>query len=306
VSERVTHLLATGSDVTRPTINPTTTTTTSNGRNTNPNKPILINFDTMSVLGQLYVAALAALALAAAGTAPVSYAWIAPSTTQHTRLGRTAPISSFPTLPSSSSSSSSLIVGHMASRTATKWEKKQEWLENRGFDSLRGGAAADSSSSSVPFAAIVGNGRIGSTLAQAGNCVVVGRDDKIDPDGTGPILIATRNDALDGIIDACPPARRKDLVFMQNGYLDDFLSSKGLLDNTQILLYLSVTAKGADPIDGVTSVNPEGLTAAVGEHAQAFADRLKGLDLKCNVVTPEVYRPAMFEKLMWISTYVSS
>jgi hypothetical protein len=30
-----------------------------------------------------------------------------------------------------------------------------------------------------------------------------------------PILIATRNDALQGIVDATPPERRDDLVFMQ-------------------------------------------------------------------------------------------
>lgn len=80
--------------------------------------------------------------------------------------------------------------------------------------------------------------------------------------------------------------------------LDDFLSSKNLLSNTQSLLYLSVTARGVEPVDGITSVNPEGLTAATGLHAQAFADRLADLGLKCNVVSAEEYRPAMFEKLM--------
>lgn len=45
---------------------------------------------------------------------------------------------------------------------------------------------------------------------------------------------------------------------MQNGYLDAYLESKGLLDNTQVLLYLSVTAMGAAAVDGVTKVNPEG------------------------------------------------
>mmetsp|Transcript_35980 Transcript_35980/g.102451 ORF Transcript_35980/g.102451 Transcript_35980/m.102451 type:complete len:327 (+) Transcript_35980:87-1067(+) len=191
----------------------------------------------------------------------------------------------------------------MGSRSASKWEKKQDLLDKRG---LAGSAAAtsDDGGSSAPFAAIVGSGRIGGTLAKAGNCVVLGRVDTIDPDGEGPILIATRNDALDGIVEKCPENRRKDLVFMQNGYLDEFLESKGLLDNTQVLLYLSVTALGAEPVDGVTSVNPEGLTAATGVHAQAFADRVAALNLKCNVVSPQDYRPAMFEKLMWISTYM--
>mmetsp|Transcript_38670 Transcript_38670/g.107433 ORF Transcript_38670/g.107433 Transcript_38670/m.107433 type:complete len:327 (+) Transcript_38670:26-1006(+) len=191
----------------------------------------------------------------------------------------------------------------MGSRSASKWEKKQDLLDKRV---LAGSAAAtsDDGGSSAPFAAIVGSGRIGGTLAKAGNCVVLGRVDTIDPDGEGPILIATRNDALDGIVEKCPENRRKDLVFMQNGYLDEFLESKGLLDNTQVLLYLSVTALGAEPVDGVTSVNPEGLTAATGVHAQAFADRVAALNLKCNVVSPQDYRPAMFEKLMWISTYM--
>lgn len=225
-----------------------------------------------------------------------SQAWIAkPSSLSSTSM-------SLPLSSSSLSTRTSLILG-MGSRAAAKWERKQDWLKGRGGED--GATFTSSADDTVPFAAIIGSGRIGGTLAQAGECVVLGRGDTIDADGQGPILVATRNDALDGIVDACPEPRRKDLVFMQNGYLDDFLSSKGLLDNTQVLLYLSVTAKDADPIDGVTTVNPEGLTAATGEHAQAFADRLANLDLKCNVVSSEAYRPAMFEKLMWISTFVS-
>jgi hypothetical protein len=149
---------------------------------------------------------------------------------------------------------------------------------------------------------IVGAGRIGSLLAQAGQCTVVGRQDSIDPNGQGPILIATRNDVLESIVDKCPENRKKDLVFMQNGYLDNFLASKGLLDNTQALLFFSVTAKGVEPVDGITTVNPEGLTSATGIHAKALAERLAALNLKCNVVSPDQYRPAMFEKLIWICT----
>ena len=193
-----------------------------------------------------------------------------------------------------------LTVSHT---TPAKWEMNQDRVNKRDI-SGRASASSNAETSSAPFAAIIGSGRIGETLAGAGNCIVLGRGDVIDPKGEGPILIATGNDALDGIVDKCPENRRKDLVFMQNGYLDEFLKSKGLLDNTQVLLYLSVTAKGAEPIDGVTSVNPEGLTAATGVHAEAFASRVNALNLKCNVVSPEDYRPAMFEKLMWISTYM--
>jgi hypothetical protein len=136
-------------------------------------------------------------------------------------------------------------------------------------------------------------------LAEAGNCILLGRGELISHTDEGnPILVSTRNDALDDVIDSCPPNRLDDLVFLQNGYLDKYLENKGLAQNTQALLYLSVTAKGAPAIDGVTSVNPEGLTCVKGKHAQAFADRLAALNLKCNVLSANRYKPAMFEKLM--------
>ena len=197
----------------------------------------------------------------------------------------------FPGYPSVGSNSAL-----MASRGAKKWDRKKAWLQERGF-SEEIWTASPLTTTDTPMT-VVGSGRIGGLLAQGGKSIVVGREDSIDADGIGPILVTTRNDALESIVDKCPENRRKDLVFMQNGYLDDFLESKGLLDNTQVLLFLSVTAKGADPIDGVTKANPEGLTAATGIHAQAFADRLFALGLKCKVISPEEYRPAMFEKLM--------
>jgi len=208
-------------------------------------------------------------------------------------------------VPSASTGRSTTAL--MASKGAKKWEKKKAWLAKRGFSEEPEVAAssavgvADKESATMP---IVESGPIGGILAEGDDSIVVGREDSIDADGSGPILVTTRNDVLDDIVEKCPENRRSDLVFMQNGYLDNFLQSKGLIDNTQVLLFLAVTAKGADPIDGVTKVNPEGLTAATGEHAQAFADRLAALDLKCNVITPEEYRPAMFEKLIWISTYM--
>lgn len=106
---------------------------------------------------------------------------------------------------------------------------------------------------------VIGGGRIGSLISK--NAKLLGRSDpistSIDANGEGPIYIATRNDVLDNIVDECPESRKKDLVFLQNGYLDNFLESKGLMSNTQALLFLSVTAKGVDPVDGITSVNPE-------------------------------------------------
>ncbi len=183
----------------------------------------------------------------------------------------------------------------MASRSAQKIASRSAWAESRGVSD-----GDDTSSSSEPgFCSIIGGGRIGSLLHQGGNSLLLKRGDSIPEDNEGtPIFIATRNDSLDGIIAGCPEGRLKDLVFLQNGYLDSYLEEKGLADNTQCLLYLSVPALGVEPVDGITAVNPEGLTAATGVHAQALADLLALLGLKCNVVGMEDYKPAMFEKLM--------
>lgn len=153
---------------------------------------------------------------------------------------------------------------------------------------------------------VVGAGRIGSLLAEnsGGLDVVVGREDEIPADGTGPIYVCTRNDVLDAVVDKCPEGRREDLVFLQNGYIDSWLKSRGLESNTQALLFFAVTKKGADPIDGVTTVNPEGLTTVTGKWSNALVERLGKAGLKCNGADAALYQLKMFEKLMWISGYM--
>ena len=44
---------------------------------------------------------------------------------------------------------------------------------------------------------------------------------------------------------------------------------------SQCLVYFAVAQVGDRPTDGVTDLNPEGLTAAYGRHAKALAHRLK-------------------------------
>ena len=63
---------------------------------------------------------------------------------------------------------------------------------------------------------------------------VVRRGEPIPPNKSGPIVVATRNDALDAIVDAVPPERRGDLVFLQNGMLEPWLEKRGLQDATQV------------------------------------------------------------------------
>lgn len=189
---------------------------------------------------------------------------------------------------------------NMASKNAMKIASRSKWASSRS-----GTESSVNESAASGFCTIIGGGRIGSLLEKGGESLLLKRGDKIPNENEGtPILIATRNDSLDKIIAECPENRLKDLVFLQNGYLDGFLAKKGLSGNTQALLYLSVPALGVEPVDGITTVNPEGLTGATGVHAQAFADRLKALGLKCNVLSTEEYKPAMFEKLIWISTYM--
>ena len=150
---------------------------------------------------------------------------------------------------------------------------------------------------------IIGGGRIGSLLAQCRSCTLLERGQSIPSDAKGPVIVCTRNDPLEEIIDRCPENRKKDLVFVQNGYLDDFLKRKGLWGNTQALLYFFVSVTGEVPIDGITSHSEEGLTAVTGLHSVAFSKCLNDLGLKCHVLSPEEFRPAMFEKLIWICTY---
>lgn len=157
--------------------------------------------------------------------------------------------------------SHSVALG-MGSRAADKASTRKEWAEKRGM------AEGDDNSSSG-LCTIIGGGRIGSLLETGGESILLKRGDSISPENEGtPILIATRNDSLDKIIDECPENRLKDLVFLQNGYLDGFLEKKGLADNSQALLFFSVPALGVEPVDGVTRVNPEGLTAVTGVHSQ--------------------------------------
>ena len=40
------------------------------------------------------------------------------------------------------------------------------------------------------------------------------------------------------MIEKTPASRRCDLVFLQNGFLEDYLESKGLADNTQVRYYV--------------------------------------------------------------------
>uniref|UniRef100_A0A7S2B9P5 Uncharacterized protein n=1 Tax=Florenciella parvula TaxID=236787 RepID=A0A7S2B9P5_9STRA len=94
------------------------------------------------------------------------------------------------------------------------------------------------------------------------------------------------------------------MVFLQNGFLEDYLESKGLADNTQALIYFAVSKKGETPIDGITDLSPDGLTVTTGKWGDVVAERIQACGMKCGVVDAATYRKAMFEKLMWICAFM--
>jgi hypothetical protein len=165
-----------------------------------------------------------------------------------------------------------------------------------------------SMSSQITNGVIVGGGRIGNFLWEANDkkdVLLSKREETIPDEGMGPIYLATRNNDLDAIIAKTPKTRRGDLVFLQNGILTNYLKSKGLSDNTQGLIYLAVSKKGEKPIDGITDLNPEGLTAITGKWADDFALRLKKAGLSCHVLDKPTWTAAMLEKHIWICAFMA-
>jgi hypothetical protein len=126
---------------------------------------------------------------------------------------------------------------------------------------------------------------VGRALQDMGNGqdLVVKRGESVPLDFVGPILVCTRNDDLDAVLDSTPPSRWNDLVFFQNGMLEPWLQSKGLSDANQVLAYFAVSKLGESPVDGKTDTNPEGLTAAFGNWASVVASRLHAASLSCKV-----------------------
>lgn len=100
------------------------------------------------------------------------------------------------------------------------------------------------------------------------------------------------NSGMHGPCTACALKRR--------AWDDRFLVCPWGVDWLQVLVYFAVAKKGDKPTDGKTDVNPEGLTAAYGKHAQAVAQRLEAGGLSCKVLDKQPFTQAMLEKLVWI------
>ncbi|XP_021893190.1 uncharacterized protein LOC110811115 [Carica papaya] len=165
--------------------------------------------------------------------------------------------------------------------------------------------AASTANKVIP-AVIIGGGRVGRALQGLGDGqdLLVKRGESVPLDFEGPILVCTRNDDLDAVLEVTPRSRWNDLVFFQNGMLEPWLESKGLSDADQVLAYFAVSKLGEPPVDGKTDTNPEGLTAAYGKWASAVAARLHSGNLSCKVLEKEAFQKQMLEKLIWIAAFM--
>ncbi|EFJ42893.1 hypothetical protein VOLCADRAFT_96870 [Volvox carteri f. nagariensis] len=156
-------------------------------------------------------------------------------------------------------------------------------------------AAAFSSSS----ATLVGYGRVGKAFAKMlGDdlaATVSRRNGSISLDGKGPIYVCTTNDALDDVLQRTPPARRRDLVLLQNGWLLPWLDRNGLEDVTLVALYMAASP-GGTATDGRRTV-------ASGRWGDHVASTLNRGGVSCAVVSRDALYKALVEKALWASIF---
>ncbi len=143
---------------------------------------------------------------------------------------------------------------------------------------------------------IIGAGRIGTLFSQISQNssveVSLLRRGEQTLLSTGPIVVCTRNDDLDGVLRWIPLERYSDLVFIQNGVLHTWFEQRGLTDVTQGLLYVAVSSVGADAVDGERSV-------VTGPHAESMRWLMNALNLQCTVISKEQFLAEMLEKVLW-------
>lgn len=148
---------------------------------------------------------------------------------------------------------------------------------------------------------ILGAGRVGQALSEAAasagrECVLVDRNgprDALSGDAGVPILVATRNDDLGGVLGAVPPHRWGDLVFLQNGAIRDWLEQQGLRRAGRGLLYFAVTERGGPIQAGQASV-------FTGAHAADVAEWLGAIGVDAVALDDLAFRAREFQKLCWL------
>ena len=143
---------------------------------------------------------------------------------------------------------------------------------------------------------IVGAGRIGQAFATIAEFkeleVALLKRGEQQLLSTGPIVVCTRNDDLEGVLEWIPFERRSDLVFIQNGMLQTWFAEQSLESVTQALLYIAVSKIGDEPVDGLRSV-------VTGPQSESFVWLMNELGLQCAAILESQFLPEMLEKLLW-------
>lgn len=151
---------------------------------------------------------------------------------------------------------------------------------------------------------IIGAGRVGGALAERSRAVgqavtLLGRHDDwavlSQAPGT-PILVCTRNDDLDAVLDRVPPQRLADLVFVQNGMIRPWLHARRLEGVTRGLLFFAVQSRGA-----ALEAGPD--SPFCGPHAARVVEILLGLGVPAAVVDAPTFAAWELEKLLWNSVF---
>ncbi|MAA77749.1 MAG: hypothetical protein CL916_00700 [Deltaproteobacteria bacterium] len=138
---------------------------------------------------------------------------------------------------------------------------------------------------------IVGKGRIGLMLnTLVPDSILVGRNEVIPSEH--PIIVATRCDDLDDVVQRVHKDARDTLIFIQNGMLHSWLARNHLQNATQAILYVAVSSKGAVPVDG-------GRTVVTGPYADFFQSILTKGELQCLAIDKQPYQKELVEKYVW-------
>lgn len=148
---------------------------------------------------------------------------------------------------------------------------------------------------------VIGAGRIGTALKslEPPELLLLDRDRSTDAwDAWAPaaIIVATRNDDLDQVVDRVPASRHEDLVFIQNGMLRSWLAERGLSGATRGILRFAVQIKGQAPVPGDDSL-------FCGPHASRVATWLQGHGIAAQAVDEATFARLEIEKLVWNSAF---
>jgi len=151
---------------------------------------------------------------------------------------------------------------------------------------------------------IVGLGLIGQSLKRMLpqddiNVTIVKRGMQVPKSGTGPIYVATHNSDLPSVLEATPPNRLPDLVFLQNGMIAPWLETKGLQDNTRALVYFGASKNEM----GELRIKDGGQTVVTGRYAAHMTWLLTQYGFKCQDLQSTMFQQKIAEKLLWSTIF---